>query len=745
MKKYFYILIFSFFLNIVNVNAQTFNEIEVKGNKRLSVETILMFSGLRTNVDYEADDLNFAIKSLYETNYFKNIEINIFENKLELQIEENPIIQSTTINGIKNKSLLKQLTNITKKSEKYPFLKSKVKDEKNILLNLVRSAGFYFSDIEAKVVDNKNNSVNLIYNFNLGDRAVIKNINFQGKKIFKDTKLRNVIKSEEGKFWKFLTQNKYLDERKIQLDENLLTEFYKNKGYFNVKVKSSYAKNIENKFFELNYNIDAGIKYYFKEININLNDTFDKTNFKNVIVTKNKLIGEKYSKKELEKMLDEINQVSLEKEFVFVDVNYDLTVFNKDQIKIDINFKDLDKIYVEEINILGNFITEEKVIRNSLIVDEGDPYNEYLFQKSISNIKSRGIFKSVKPNVRISKKDNQMRIIDINVEERPTGEIFAGAGAGTTGSTLTAGIKENNYLGKGIGLSTFLSLSEDQIKGKFSVVNPNYKNTDRSLNTVIESTSSDFLSTGGFKTSRTGFGIGTGFEQYSDLYVNLDISAYYEKLETASTASAHKKRQEGDYLENLLSYNISLNKLDQNFQPTDGYKIGFKQVLPIYSDDLSIANTLNFSKYTSISDNLILSGNFLFMAVNSIDDDVRVSRRIYIPSSKLRGFESGKFGPKDGDEYVGGNYGSAINLNTTLPSFFSGNEDLDLSLFLDAATIREVDYDSSLESSEIRSATGIAVNWYTIVGPLSFSYAIPLSSEPSDKTEKFRFRIGTSF
>ena len=187
-----------------------------------------------------------------------------------------------------------------------------------------------------------------------------------------------------------------------------------------------------------------------------------------------------------------------------------------------------------------------------------------------------------------------MRIIDINVEERPTGEIFAGAGAGTTGSTLTAGIKENNYLGKGIGLSTFLSLSEDQIKGKFSVVNPNYKNTDRSLNTVIESTSSDFLSTGGFKTSRTGFGIGTGFEQYSDLYVNLDISAYYEKLETASTASAHKKRQEGDYLENLLSYNISLNKLDQNFQPTDGYKIGFKQVLPIYSDDLSIANTLNF-------------------------------------------------------------------------------------------------------------------------------------------------------
>ena len=288
-------------------------------------------------------------------------------------------------------------------------------------------------------------------------------------------------------------------------------------------------------------------------------------------------------------------------------------------------------------------------------------------------------------------------------------------------------------------------IAEDELKGKFSVVNPNYKNSDRSLNTTLESTSSDFLSTGGFKTSRTGFGIGTGFEQYSDLYVNLDISTYYEKLETSSTASAHKKKQEGDYLENLFNYGLTLNKLDQDFQPTDGYKISFNQVLPIYSDDLSIGNTVNLSKYHSVSDNLILSGKFFLKSVNSIDDDVRVSRRVYIPSSKLRGFESGKFGPKDGSEYVGGNFGSAINLNSTLPNILSGYENIDLSLFLDAATLREVDYDSSLESSKIRSSTGISVNWFTVIGPLSFSYAIPLSSEATDKTEAFRFRIGTSF
>ena len=156
------------------------------------------------------------------------------------------------------------------------------------------------------------------------------------------------------------------------------------------------------------------------------------------------------------------------------------------------------------------------------------------------------------------------------------------------------------------------------------------------------------------------------------------------------------KKTGGDYFENLFTYNLVLNNLDQNFQPTDGYKISFEQVLPIYSDDLSIGNKINFSKYHSVSDNLILSGKFYFQAVNSIDDDVRVSRRIYIPSSKLRGFESGKFGPKDGTEYVGGNFGSALNLDTTLPNVLSGYENIDISLFLDAATLREVDYDSSL-------------------------------------------------
>ncbi len=732
-------------LSFSSLKAEIYEEIKVNGNERLSVETIIMFSGLKVGEDIENKDINLSIKKLYETNYFKDIKILADKKIIKISIIENPIIQSIRINGVKNKSILTQLTDVTKKSEKYPYLKNKILEQNNFLLNIIRASGFYFSTIDTKIIDNDDNSVDIVYDFNLGKRAIIKKINFQGDKIFKESKLRNIIKSEEGRFWKFISSNKYLNERKIKIDEALLRKYYRQKGYFNVKIKSSYAKNINNEYFELIFNIEAGQKFFFNKLSIEISENFNKENFLEINNKIKKLKGKKYSSKVINKILDEIDKIILQKEYVFLNAEYESTVVKNNKINIRFKFKDLKQFYVEQINIFGNFVTEEKVIRNSLIIDEGDAFNEVLLRKSINAIKSRGIFKSVKANSKIDETDNQKKIIDIVVEENPTGEIFAGAGTGTSGATITAGIKEKNYLGKGIRLTTNLSLSEEEIKGRFSVVNPNFRNTDRSFNTTIESASSDFLSTGGFKTTRTGFGFGTGFEQYDDFFVNLDISAYYEKLETTSTASEHKKKQEGDYLENLFSYDLTLNKLDQNYQPSDGHKISFNQVLPIYSDDLSVENTINLSKYSSISDNLVLSGKLFLKSVNSIDDDVRVSRRVYIPSSRLRGFESGKIGPKDGDEYVGGNFGIALNVNSTIPNILSGNENIDLSLFFDAASLREVDYDSSLESSNIRSSTGIAVNWFTVIGPLSFSYAIPISKESTDETESFRFRIGTSF
>jgi len=742
IKKLIYIFIFqTLFIN--HSYSEIIKQFNIIGNDRITDETIIMFSNLKVGDKINNDILNDSLKNIYITNYFKSVLASNNNGIIEIKVEENPIIQSIVINGIEKNYITDSLKKVTSKNEKYPFVENKIKEQTILLKNILKSYGYYYVTLKSSVIRNKNNTIDLIYDFDLGEIAKIKKINFIGNKVFRDSTLRNIIISEETKFWKFITRNKFLDSNRIDSDIIRLKKYYQNQGYYNVKIKSSSAILNEQNQFEIIFNIDAGNKFYFNNISISENLNFDVDNFSAFEKRFRKIKGKKYSKKIVNKIVDDLNIYTLRNDFVFINASYDEILNQDNTIDVIIKFKDIEKSFVERINILGNFITDEKVIRNTLIVDEGDAFNKLLFERSIQNVKAKNIFKSV--NYEISSIEGSNKIINISVEEKPTGEIFAGAGAGTLGATISGGIKEKNYLGLGIELDTNLLLTEDAIKGKFSVLNPNFKNSDKSIKTVIESSSNDFMSASGYKTSRTGFILGTGFEQMDDLFVNLDLSNFYEDLETSSTASDIVKKQEGNYIENLLSYSISYNKLNQNFQPSDGFINKFSQTLPIYSDDLSIENSFSTAGYHSVNDNLILSAKFLLKSINSLEDNVRVSKRVYIPSKLLRGFESGKIGPKEGSQYIGGNYAAALNLSSTLPNIFYENENLDFNFFLDMANVWEVDYNDNLDSNKIRSSTGIALNWFSPVGPMTFSYAVPISEAESDITEKFRFQIGTSF
>ena len=742
IKKLYVFIIFQFF--IINQSySEIIKKFKIEGNNRISDETIIMFSNLKSGEKINKTKLNDALKELYYTDYFKDVKIFQDNEIINIQVIENPIIQKIIINGVKDNKLNDIVNEVTSKVLKYPLIETKISDQVKLLKNILKSYGYYSVELEAVVDTNENNTVNLTYNFDLGEIAKIKKIKFIGEKIFSDGTLRNIIISEEAKFWKFITRNKFLDSNRVKADVSRLENYYKNRGFYNINIKSTFAIINEKNQFELIFNIDAGNKFFFNEIKLNNSNDIEVGNISIFEERLKNLEGERYSKKKIDDLISEINVYTLRNDFVFIDANFTEIILNDNKINIIINFEDIEKTYVERINILGNFITDEKVIRNLFIVDEGDPFNKILFEKSIQNIKAQNIFKNV--NYQIQDNNSNMKNIDLTVEEKATGEIFAGAGTGTTGSSITAGIKENNYLGLGIKLDTNINITEDSIKGKFSVLNPNYNNSDKSIRTVLESSSDDFMSTSGYRTSRTGFTIGTEFEQMNDLFINIELSNFYEDLETSSSASSIVKKQEGNYFENLISYALKYNKLDQNFQPTDGYLNYFSQTLPIYSDDVSLENKFTSSLYHSFGDNIILSAKLYLKAINSVDDNVRVSKRVYVPARLLRGFESGKIGPKEGSQFIGGNYASALNLNSTIPNIFFENEDIDLNFFIDFANVWEVDYNDSLDSNKIRSSTGIAFNWFSPIGPFTFSYAIPLSEASTDITEKFRFQIGTSF
>ncbi len=741
LKLIFFIIIQIFNSNFAN--SEVVKKIIISGNDRVSNETVVMFSNIEIGSELNDQNLNIALKDIYSTNYFKNVTISQNKGIVKINVIENPIIQSVIINGIKDKNLLESINDVTIRIEKYPFVENQINDQVKLLKNILKSYGYYFVELKTSVTSNQNNTVDLIYNFDLGEVAKIKKINFIGDKFFRDNTLRNVIISEESKFWKFITRNKYLDSNRVNLDIVRLQDFYKNRGFFNVNVKSTTALITSDNQFELVFNINSGKKYFFNDVKFESSNEFLLDNNEIFIKKLNNLKGETYSKKDLDDLIDELNEYILQSDYVFLNTQYKQIVNNENQIDVIISFDNLEKKFVQRINILGNYITDEKVIRNSFIIDEGDPYNEILFNRSIQNLKARNLFKNVE--YKILDNQNLSQTIDVTVEEKATGEIFAGAGTGTTGTSVTGGVKENNYLGLGIKLDTNLTLTEETVKGKFSVENPNYNNSDKLIKVSLESSTNDYMSSSGYKTSRTGLSVGTEFEQMNDLYVNLELSNFYEDLETSSSANNVVKKQEGNYFENLVTYSLSYNRLDQNYQPTKGFINKFSQTFPLYSDDISIENSFSSSAYHAINDNLILSANFLLKSINSLDDNVRVSKRVNIPSRRLRGFESGKIGPKDGNQYIGGNYATSLNLNSTIPNILFENENIDFNLFVDLANVWEVDYDSSLDSNELRSSTGIAVNWFSTIGPLTFSYAIPLSEAKTDITENFRFQIGTSF
>ena len=530
----------------------------------------------------------------------------------------------------------------------------------------------------------------------------------------------------------------------IKYDERLLKNYYLNKGYYNVVINSSFAKITEDQEFELTYNIDANSKIYFGDLKIQLPDDFSETNYLEVEKFFKKLKDEPYSINRIEDIIEKIETITIDEQYESVKAKIKENIISN---KININFEieETEKFFIERINILGNNVTRESVIRNQIEIDEGDPFNQILYAKSLNNIKALNFFDDVQGKISDGNKFNS-KIIDISIVEKPTGEIFAGVGTGTDGSSFSFGIKENNYLGRGVKVDSNLSVSDERIKGKFVVSNPNYKNSDKNLDLSLEATSIDRLGTSGYKSNVTGFSLGTNFEYLDDLEVGLSTRNIIENISVDSSASARQKKQDGNYFDTFIGLDFFYDKRNQKYQTTSGFFSNYNLNLPMISDTNTLTSAYNYKIFKELYENNVSTFSFLLKGASSLSgDDIKLSERLYISGRNLRGFESGKIGPKDGSDYIGGNYVSSMNATTTMPFILENVQNVDIVMFADAANIWGVDYDSSLDNSGIRSSIGIGLDWLTPVGPLTFSFAQPITKEPSDIEETFRFNIGTSF
>ena len=738
-------LLITIFLLSSTVYSDENKNYEILGNKRISDQTILSIIEFKKNKNYKIDDLNNFQKKLYNTNYFSKVSIKINKNKINIVVEENPIIDFFYINGVVNNKREEFFYENLSLGQNKIFSEALLKkDIENIKANY-QDAGFFDVTVDTSISKISGNALNVVINVQRKEKYKINRIYFIGNKKYKSSTLSDVVSSSEKGWWKFLGSTSLVNKNRINFDKNLLKRFYLNNGFYDVQITSSDINFIGNNLADITFSINSGIKYYFSKHELLDEDkNLNEDNIKDL----NKIIVKKLQGTFSQKKLDDINKLLNEylrnKKIEFV------TFFNKvnktSDKKLDVEFRFVKKSrrYVNLINISGNTITEEKVIRRNLLFSEGDSYLDYKVSKSIDKVKSLKIFKDVKFQTENS--GNEKVDLNIYVEEQPTGSVSAGIGVGSSGSTISSTIVEKNLFGKGIMLDGNASFGTEKVSGNVGLSLPDFMNTGNTFNYNIFAINTDSENSGK-KKKKIGNGFSTQYNVYEDISLRTGFGIDLDAINTNDSASSLYKSREGDYLTYKGFYSISNDKRNSKFQPSKGYRVGFGQGLALPGSDITyIENNLDAAIYHSMSDNYIFSLKSGLNTINSIgDEDIKLSDRKFLRQSKLRGFESYGIGPRDGSDHIGGNYSVYASLSSTIPNPIPDSWNAKSFIFLDAGNVWGVDFNESIDSNKIRSSAGVSLEWVSPLGPLSITLAENISKADGDLEESFSFQIGSSF
>ena len=429
------------------------------------------------------------------------------------------------------------------------------------------------------------------------------------------------------------------------------------------------------------------------------------------------------------------------------DINIQELKKNDDVVNIILLINESEKVLINKINIQGNTITEEKVIRDNIFLAEGDYLNSTKVKKSIDNIKSKQLFSKVDYKIVDSEKKN-FKDFNLFLKEQPTGNIAAGVGYGSNGGLFEASINERNFLGQGINLNFTGRLATEEIRGDFSYVDPNFRQSDKELAASVYSMLDDYGNSG-YQNSRAGTRLATKYEIYEDIFFRPNIGIQYDKLEITGSASNLLKKRAGNFTTTSVGYNFQFDQRDSKFNPTSGSLLYFDQNLATFISDIPTLQTgIGTTLYKELfSENFIGSAKARLANVIAFDNkDVKLSDRIFASPSDLRGFEPRGVGPVDNRDHIGGNNLATLSLRSTFPNPIPESLRANSFVFLDVGNVWGVDYSSLIsDSSKIRSSTGISLDIVSPIGPLSFTYSIPLSKATTDKEQNFTFNIGSSF
>ncbi len=739
--------LFTFFFLIVSFELSS-KSLNFEGLKKLSINDIQSITSIDIfNNNIKKDDLNIILKELslsdliYDLNYYENEDffiLNIIESD---SIESIYIINNTWIED----DLI--LQNLESKNNLFSS-KNSIQKDINIIESIYKSKGFKNVNVVAKVERFSESRVNLIYEIKENKQLKINYIKFVGNNFFSSNFLNSQIKSESIRFYNIFKRGSNFNYSTFEFDKNIITTLYKNEGFNNAKVSFTLEKSSINNT-TLYFYIDEGSRSKIKQIDLEITDEkiYDLINSK-YLSLKNKIKKNNnfYSKKIIFEYLEKFNSdlISNNINNKTIDMNI---IDNENDISILFFTKDKDPIIISKINITGNSITKSKTIRSKLSIEPGEYLSKYKFDKSINTLKTYPYITDVKSETII--KDN-LADITINIEEqKKTGNVLvAGTFNADTGAGLNFGIEDKNIFGSGNSISSDFLINSEDIKFninyvQYPILNPNLTNTY-----TIFNQDNDYTKSYGYKATRRGLGYFINFDQNDKLRYGVGIN--YESFKGHSAINSTSSSI-NDNIGNFENYNVKFsikyNSINDRFNPSNGHINNLDIIIsPETLSDNSfykfIITNKNYRELKRSKNYIFLNNKYGFS--KSLNSKLKTIDTFALGGLNFKGFDYRGIGPYDGNIYLGGNefFTSTIGYGSSF--LFDDKDNINVKFFLTTGSIWNSDYSSS-NDIDIRSSIGTSFDFITPVGPISFSYAVPIEKNTTDRPRSFNFSIGTSF
>ncbi len=737
-----------FFIFITPLYATEFSaikDIKVNGLQRVSYETVLSYGDLSVESVYSENLSNNAIKKLYDTQLFSDISINFLNNILTIQVKENPTINLVLFEGNKSKKDEDLVAEI-KLRERSVFSRSRVKDDVKRLLELYQRSGRLSAKIDPSVELLDNNRINLIFKIDEAKVSNVSKITIIGNKEFSDREIRKVMTTKVPSILRFWSNGGKYDPDRIEYDKQLVNDYYNKNGFVNFAFTSSIAQLVDNNKFEIILTVTEGEKHNFGSISVITK--LDKLDSKVLESYLSNNQGKTFNSDVVKDSVEFIKDNSAAFGYTFIKIDPKMKINNSTKtVDITFDINEGPKVYVNRINIDGNTRTLDKVIRRAFSFSEGDAYNKYSINYAKDKIKSLNYFDKVEINEeRVA--DTDKLNLNVSVVEKNTGSATLGAGYGSTnGSTLTAGLTESNFLGKGQKVKASSSFASTQTLYDISITEPYFGNKDLSVRTDIYSKFDDPTNVK-YETETLGAGLVLGFPLSSSNRIALKYSLLTTKTKADADATAYENLLAGTDTVSIIGYNISIDKRNSPYKPTNGSIFTVEQNLAgVGGTSNYLQNKITYKQYKSLSNSFTGAFKAELGSINGYNDKYAPVDSMYnIGGKKLRGFKSGKVGPQLSTSYTGGNYYYVLTTETNFDLPID-EYDISSSLFLDVGSVWGLDdrYGSIDDSHNLRSSIGVNINWDSAIGPINFILAEPLMSEPNDNTDKFSFDIGYNF